>query len=412
MFSFSRVPEKITKDAPTASSCLTCGRSKSKSKSKKDATTTPKTNNTGLLDERRRLQLHSHRQELGNILRDHIQSTQPPIRNFSEHTKEVEKIIRKTLVSVAQPKVLSYEQIRNDLKTEFKQTFYLVDPIVDVVRDTFDHCDITQMNEKINLDILDSNISQTAQLYNQVTQQVNLLTPDEYNNLKSNQLTWLNSYLIENELKEKKITNKQNRELSKILTRALNILSMNLLYTWDELSAQLRREFPKAHDLCDRSVELIKKGQKDGVLVLTQSPNAAAQQDVTAVNIIQSNGKRRPSSLITDRARQNLKNNRPKIVASMTTLLQEHNDPLYTKAQIETYLNKTFNYLENQKSGQFKDYRDLKNKLKKDYKSNHENLLEQIVDIIEQAHATNQFDDIEKTEVQTLMKDRLNGKRT
>ena len=30
---------------------------------------------------------------------------------------------------------------------------------------------------------------------------------------------------------------------------------------------------------------------------------------------------------------------------------------------------------------------------------------------IEQAHATNQFDDIDKPEVQTLLKDRLDGKR-
>ena len=86
---------------------------------------------------------------------------------------------------------------------------------------------------------------------------------------------------------------------------------MNLIYTWDELSSQLRREFSKAHNLCDRAIELIKQAQKDGLLLLHQSPNSA-QQDVTSINIINANGKRRVSSLITDRARQNLKNNRKK----------------------------------------------------------------------------------------------------
>ena len=405
--STSEEAQRIAPEPSTTASCLTCGRAKSK---KKAAATAAATSSTGLLDERRRLQLNTHRNELGTVLRDHIQSTQPAIRNFAENPKEVEKIIRKSLASVTQPKVLSYEQIRNELKTEYKQTFYLVDPIVDIVRDTFDHCDIAQMNEKINLDILDSNIAQTAQLYNQVNQQNNLLTPEESNLLKSNQLTWVNAHLLESELKEKKITSKQNKELARILARAMNILSLNLLYTWDELNSQLRREFPKAHDQCDRAVELIKQAQKDGLLVMTQSPNSAPQ-DVTSINIIQSNGKRRASSLITDRARQNLKNNRNKIVASMTALLYEHNKPLYTQQQIESYLSKAFHHLEEQKSGQFKDYNDLKTKLKKDFKSNHENLIEQIVDVIEQAHASNQFDDVDKPEVQTLLKDRLAGKR-
>ena len=76
-------------------------------------------------------------------------------------------------------------------------------------------------------------------------------------------------------------------------------------------------------------------------------------------------------------------------------------------------LNKIFTYLEEHKLGQFKTYQDLKEQLKKDFKkSNQDKLIEQIVDIIEQAHATNQFDDLEKIEVQTLMKDRLDGKRT
>jgi hypothetical protein len=398
---------RIVPEPTATSSCLTCGRSKGKPKKN---STTNKNTSTGLLDERRRLQLNTHRTELGTVLRDRIQGAQPAIRYFPEHPKEAEKIIRKSLTSVTQPKVLAYEQIRNELKTEYKQTFYLVDPIVDIIRDTFDHCDITQMNEKINLDILDSNISQTAQLYNQVTQQTHLLTSDEHQLLQTDQLAWFNAYAIANELQEKKITNKQNKELSKILARSLNILSLNVLYSWDELSSQLRREFPKAHDLCDRSVELIKQAQKDGLLRLNQSPNAA-QQDVTSINVIQANGKRRASSLITDRARQNLKSNRSKIVASMAALLYEHHKPLYTESQIQTYLTKAFQHLEEQKSGQFKNYNDLKNKLKKDSKSNHENLIEQIVDIIEQAHATNQFDDIDKPEVQTLMKDRLDGKR-
>jgi hypothetical protein len=266
------------------------------------------------------------------------------------------------------------------------------------------------MNEPTNLNILDANISQTANLYNQITIQPNLLTKDEHNLLKTNQLTWLNQYLIDNELKDKKITRKQNKELSKILTRTFELLSLNLVSTWDELNSQLRREFSKAHNLCDRAIELLKQAQKDGLLLLNQSPNTV-QQDVTSINIINSNGKRRVSSLITDRARQNLKTNRKKIVSSITNLLSEYNKPLYNEHQIENYVNKTFQNLEEQKNGKLQNYNDLKEKLKKDFKRNHEKLIEQIVDVIEQAHATNQFDDIDKPEVQTLMRDRLDGKR-
>jgi hypothetical protein len=373
----------------TSSSCLTCGRSKSKTK-------LPISSSAGLLDERRILQLNTHRNELGNILRDHIQSSQPPIRKFSEHSKEIEKILRKSLTLVTQPNILSYEQIRNNLKTEYKQTYYLIDPIIDIIRDTFDHCDITQMNEKINLNILDSNISQTANLYNNNNQN-NLLTLEEYNSLKSNQLSWLQSYLINNESKEKKLTRKQIKELNKILHRSLEILSTNLISTWDELLLQLQREYPKAHDLCNRSIELIKQSQKDGLFHLQQAP----KQD-----------KRRASSLITERARQNLKTNRNKIILSLKTFLTKHNKTSPDEQQLENYLNKTFNYLEEQKPGQFKSYNDLKEQLKKDFhKSNQDQLIEQIVDVIEQAHAINQFDDIDKPEVQTLMKDRLDGKR-
>ncbi len=376
----------------TARSCLTCGRSKSKTKL--PVTTTTLT--SGLLDERRRIQLNTHRNELGNILRDHIQSSKTPIRQFAEHSKEVDKILRKSLTLVTQPNILSYEQIRNDLKTEYKQTYYLIDPIVDITRDTFDHCDITQMNEKINLDILDSNISQTANLYN--NNQSNLLTLEEYNSLKSNQLSWLQSYLIDNESKEKKLTRKQTKELNKILHRTLEILSQNLISTWDELILQLQREYPKAHDLCNRSIELIKQSQKDGLFHLQQAP----AQD-----------KRRASSLITERARQNLKTNRNKIILSLKNFLTNYNQSSTSdEKQLEIYLKKTFHYLEEQKPGQFKTYNDLKEQLKKDFhKHNQDKLIEQIVDIIEQAHANNQFDDLDKPEVQNLMKDRLDGKR-
>jgi len=399
----NKTSDKNAVSTPKKSSSWLCGRSKTTS----NVVTTPKTNvDVGLLDERRRLQLNAHRQELGTILRDRIQSSSTPIRHFNEHSKDVEKIVRKTLTSVTQPKILSYEQIRNDFKGEFKQTFFLVDPIVDVVRDTFDHCDITQMNEKTNLDILDANIAQTAQLYNQVAEQNHLLNVEELENLRSNHLNWLNAFLLQ---RETKIKSKQNKELTKILSRASNILSLNLLYTWDDVNSQLRREFVKTPELCDRAIELLKKGHKDGLFLLRQSPETA-EQDVTTINIIQPNGKRRASSLITDRAKQNLKTNRNQIVKSITTLLYEHHKPLYTENQIQTYLNKTFHHLEGQKSSQFSTYNDLKLKLKKDFKSNHENLLEQIVDVIEQAHAVNQFDDIEKAEVQTLMKDRLDGK--
>ena len=89
----------------------------------------------------------------------------------------------------------------------------------------------------------------------------------------------------------------------------------------------------------------------------------------------------------------------------------------YTKTavnddELEHILKKTLTYLEEQKPGQFKSYQDLKEQLKKDFdKLNQSQFIEQTVDIIEQAHATNQFDDIEKVEVQSLMKDRLDGKR-
>jgi hypothetical protein len=253
------------------------------------------------------------------------------------------------------------------------------------------------MNEKINLDILDSNISQTANLYNNINQNI-LLTSEEYNSLKSNQLSWLQSYLINNESKEKKLTRKQTKELNKILHRTLDILSTNLISTWEELLLQLQREYSKAHDLCIRSIELIKQSQKDGLFHLQQPP---PKQD-----------KRRPSSLITERARQNLKTNRNKIILSLKIFLTKHNKSPPDEQQLDNYLDKIFNYLEEQKAGQFKSYNDLKEQLKKDFhKSNQDTLIEQIVDIIEQAHAINQFEDIDKPEVQTLMKDRLDGKR-
>jgi len=196
--------------------------------------------------------------------------------------------------------------------------------------------------------------------------------------------------------KKKKLTRKQTKELNKILHRSLEILSINLISTWDELLLQLQREYSKAHDLCNRSIELIKQSQKDGLFHLQQPPI----QD-----------KRRPSSLITERARQNLKTNRNKIILSLKNFLTNHNKSSSDEQQLENYLNKTFNYLEEQKPGQFKSYNDLKEQLKKDFKkTNQDKLIEQIVDIIEQAHATNQFDDIDKPEVQILMKDRLEGK--
>ncbi|CAF2111151.1 unnamed protein product [Rotaria magnacalcarata] len=388
--------QKIKSTDNAARSCLTCGRSKSKPKVSSSSPTTATTiiSSIGLLDERHRSQLNTHRHELGTIVNNHIQSSQPPIRSFSEHPKEIEKIIRKALTFVTQPKVHSYEQIRNDLKTEYKQTFYLVDPTVDIIRDTLNHCDITQMNEKINLDILNSNISQTVTLYNN---QSSLLTNDEHNALKSNQLSWLQQYLINNELKEKKLTQKQNRELSKILHRTLEILSTNHISTWDELTLQLQREYPKAHDLCHRAVELVKQSQKNGLLLLQQAPNIEE--------------KRRSSFLITDRARQNLKINRNKIILSLRNLLNNHNKLSNDDNQLDMYFNKSFDYLEEQKQGQFKTYDDLKQQLKQDFKKNNqENLIEQIVDVIEQAHTTNQFDDINKPEVQALLQERLNGK--
>ena len=351
--------------------------------------------NAGLLDDRRRAQLNTHRNELGDILRDHLQSAQPPIRKFADHPKETEKIIRKSLTSLNQPKILSYEQLRHEGKTEFKSTFYLVDPIVDIIRDTLDHCDLTQMTDKTNLDILNSHISQTAQLYNH--QQL-LLTSDEGNAVKSSQLSWLHAYLLEQESKEKKLTRKQSKELSKILTRALEILSLNVVSTWEELALQLQREFPKAHDLCHRAVDLLKQGHRDGLFSLQQAPN---QQDT----------KRRPSSLITERAKQNLKSNRTKISSSVKKLVVQQTSSADDERQLDLCLAKTLTYLEEHKSGQFKDYHELKEQLKRDFPHQRGQLIEQIVDVIEQAHASNQFDDIDKPEVQALMRDRLNGKR-
>lgn len=374
----------------TARSCLTCGRTKSKSK----PSVLISTSGTDFLDERRRTQLTTHRTELTNILRDHIQLSQPAIRQFAEHPKEVEKILRKTLTSLTHPKTVSYEQIRHDLKSEFKQNYYLIDPIVDITRDTLDHCDITQMNERINLDILDSNITQTAHIYNQQTY---LLSTDEQKALQSNQLSWLETYLINNESKEKKLTRKQSKELKKILHRTLEILSTNFISTWDELALQLTREYPKAHDLCQRSIELIKQSQKDGLFHLQQAPT---------------HEKRRHSSLITEHARQNLKSNRNQIISSFKIFWKKHHPSSMDDEQLNVYLNKIFHHLEEQKAGQLKSYQDLKGQMKKDFPQlDHQNYLEQIIDIIEQAHASNQFDDVEKPEVQTLMKDRLDGKR-
>ena len=350
---------------------------------------------SGLLDDRRRTQLNTHRNELAEILRGHLHSAQPPIRKFAEHPKETEKILRKSLTLLNQPKLLSYEQMRHELKSEHKSTFYLVDPIVDVVRDTLDHCDLTQMTDKTNLDVLNSHISQTAQLYNH---QALLLSSEESTAVRSPQLSWLHAYLLEQDSKEKKPTRKQSKELSKILTRALEILSLNVVSTWEELALQLQREFPKAHELCQRAVDLLKQGQGDGLLSLQQPPN---QQD----------SKRRPSSLITERAKQNLKSHRPKITASVKKLFVQQTPSADAEHQLDLCLAKTFTYLEEHKSGQFKDYHELKEQLKRDFPQQRGALIEQIVDVVEQAHATSQFEDIDKPDVQALMRDRLSGKR-
>ena len=212
---------------------------------------------------------NTHQNQLTTILNEHIQSARPPIRKFAEHPKEIEKIIRQCLTFINQQKITSYDQLRHDLKTQHKQTFYLVDPIVDITRDTFDHCDITRMNEKMNVEILDSNITQTSNLYNHMNSQSNLLTTEEYNLLKSNQLDWLNQYLIDNKL-SKKMSNKKLKEFNKILNRTIELLILNVTSTWDELNRQLRREYPKEIDQCDHTIELIKQAQNDGFLFVSQ----------------------------------------------------------------------------------------------------------------------------------------------
>lgn len=298
------------------------------------------------------------------------------------------------MILISQPKTLSYEQVRHELKSEYKQTFHLVDPIVDIIRDTVDHCDLTQINDKTNLDILKSHICQSAQLYNN---EVPLLSKEEHQALKNHQLNWLESYLIEQESKEKKLTRKKNKELQRILHRALEILSLHSISTWEELNSQLQREFNKAQDVSHRVVELLRQGHRDGLFTLQQAPTQ---------------NKRRPSSLITERAKVNLKNNRSKISLSLKKFFQDQNKLTNNQENFDLYLKKIFDYLEESQTGQFKDYNDLKEQLKKDFPQSEDHLLlEQLVDVIEQAHVSNQFDDLDKAEVQALMIDRLNGKR-
>jgi hypothetical protein len=352
---------------------------------------------TGLLDDRRREQLTVHRTELADIIRDHIQSTQPTIRLFTDRGKDMEKILRKSLTLINQPKILSYEQMRHELKCEYKQTFFIVDPIVDIVRDTLNHCDITQMTEKTNGDLLKCHIGQTAFLYNQPC---SLLNVSELDALRTGRVSWLQDYLIDQESKEKKLTRKQNKELSKILVRAWEILSLNVLSKWDELVLQLQREFVKAHDLCSRAVDLIKQSHKIGHFLLEQAPES--DRLLT---------KRRASSLITERARQNLRVNRAQIILSIKKLFVERATSFDDEQQFDMCLSRTFDYLDEQQPGQFKDYNDLKVQLRTDHPRCQSDLIEQMIDVIEQAHASNQFDDIDKSDVQTLLKDRLNGKR-
>ncbi|CAF0835651.1 unnamed protein product [Didymodactylos carnosus] len=376
----------VAPKTPTAaSSCLTCGRHP---KSKSSATTTANVVDTksatatgakhSLLDERRHQQLNASKNELAATIREHIQSSSPPIKNMKDHSKDVDKIIRKTLQILVSPKVYSYEQVRNDLKTEYKQTFYLVDPIVDIVRDTLERCDIQNMQDKINVDILDANIKQTQELYNQTHGQ-QLLSTQELEYLQQNQTGFIKSIKAK-EKEEKKINKKQEKELQKILERTCDILSTQQVHTWDEIHHQLKREYPKTHDLDSRAIELLKSAQMDGRLKLTE------------------------------KARQTLVKNKSSIVSSIVQLLLDHNKNLYEYSQIEKLVNQTFDYLEqNNQNKEFRNYNDLKEKLKRDHSYNHDVLIEQIVDVIEQAHVTSQFEDMDKNEVQTLMKDRLHG---
>jgi len=314
-----------------------------------------------------------------------IQSNQPTIERCAEQAKETEKLVRKTLNIVSQGKCQSYEQIRHELKRENKQTFHLVDPIVDVIRDTIDHCDLTQINDKTNLEIVKSHVNQAAQLYNN---EIPLLNADELRAVKTNQLSWL-----ENHFNENKSSKKQNKEFQRIFRRVLEIFSFYNFSTWEELSLQLQREFPKSKETIDRVVENLRRAHRDGLFRLENAP----KNEQT---------KRRASTLITERAKQNFKTNRNQIFASLKKFFGKNDE------QFDRYLTKTFEYLEEQKPGQFKDFNDLKDQLKKDFSEDLENhqLIEQLIDVIEQAHVANQFEDIDKVEVQSLMTDRLNGK--
>ena len=291
---------------------------------------------------------------------------------------------------LGQGKSSSYEQIRHELKTEHKQTFHLVDPLVDIVRDTLEHCDLTQMNSKTNVDILKSHVSQAAQLYNN---EVPLLAAGEHRALKANELVWLETFLVEQEGKEKKFSRKQNKEFQRVLHRALELLSIHNVSTWEDLALQLQREHPKSKESTDRVVQVLRQAHRDGLFGLQQAPS-----------------KRRAPTLITERAKENLKTNRNQVFLSMRKFFAAS---IRNDDDFDLYLKKTFEYLEEQKPGQFKDYNELKEQLKKDFpgKDDNQRLLSQLVDVIEQAHACNQFEDIDKAEVQALMLDRVNGKR-
>lgn len=358
--------------------CFTCNRSK------KSSVIT--TNSDAFIDERRRTQLHDHRQQLTETLINQIQSNQPTIERCVEQPKETEKLVRKTLNIVSQGKCQSYEQIRHELKRENKQTFHLVDPIVDVIRDTIDHCDLTQINDKTNLEIVKSHVNQAAQLYNN---EIPLLNADELRAVKTNQLSWL-----ENHFNENKFSKKENKEFQRIFRRTFEIFSFYNFSTWEELSLQLQREFPKSKESIDRVVENLRRAHRDGLFRLENAP----KNEPT---------KRRASTLITERAKQNFKTNRNQIFVSLKKFFGK------TDEQFDRYLTKIFEYLEEQKPGQFKDFNELKDQLKKDFSEDLENhqLIEQLIDVIEQAHVANQFEDIDKVEVQSLMTDRLNGKR-
>lgn len=281
---------------------------------------------------------------------------------------------------MSERKFCSIEEIRNELKTENKETFYLVDPIVDLVRDCLNNCDLTKLDEKTTIDIVRSETNEKSKFFDEKEK---LLSE-----IESRKLDWIPDFLVEKSQTEKN----ERKFVREILRRSVDLIKLDVLSSWTELEEQIKREFARRPASLQRSIELLRHAEKSNFFLLQSPP---------------SDDCRRNSFLITEKSRRNLKNHRELILRTIKNVFRDEN-----QEQIEQIALKTFLVVEQQKPGEFDNFDHLKVELKKSFPNREEFLVEKVVDVFEQGHVAAQFEQIDRPAIFNLLKDRRDGKRS